>query len=262
MKRICIIAVLLLACTVLASGQGKTPENQNSKQLKPDPQALVAGAVNYLRGETSQAELEMTIHRPDWERRMTIRAWTRGREDSIFWITAPPRDRGNGTLKKGDEMWMFNPKINRVIKLPPSMMSQAWQGSDFSNNDLAKSDNIIDQYTHEIIGTESHEGKTVYRVRSLPKPGAPVIWGMQELEIREDHLLLHQAFFDEDRELVKAVSMEKIESLGGRPYPVKWRMAKADEKDTYTLLDYRSLEFGVAVPERMFSIASLKDPKL
>jgi len=34
------------------------------------------------------------------------------------------------------------------------MMSQSWMGSDFSNNDLAKSDSIIDDYTHKITGTE------------------------------------------------------------------------------------------------------------
>jgi len=148
-----------------------------------------------------------------------------------------------------------------VIKLPPSMMSQSWQGSDFSNNDLAKSDNIIDQYTHEIIGTETRDGKKVYVIRSLPKPGAPVVWGMQKLTIREDNILIRQAFFDEERELVKALTMEEIEKLGGKLYPVVWKMAKADAKDKYTVLDYRSLEFGVEISDRMFSLGSLKNPR-
>ena len=78
----------------------------------------------------------MTIHRPDWQRTMTIKAWTKGQKKSLFFIASPPKDEGNGTLKKGREMWMFNPKVNRVIKVPPSMMSKSWMGSDFSNNDL------------------------------------------------------------------------------------------------------------------------------
>lgn len=245
------IAVLLIFA---AAGYGRISD--------PDPQQIVKGAVNYLRGKTSRAVVEMTIHRPDWERTMTIKAWTQGRENSVFWIAAPPKDRGNGTLKRGDEMWIFNPKVNRVIKLPPSMMSQSWQGSDFSNNDLAKSDNIVDQYTHEIAGTETHQGKTLYVIRSLPKPGAPVVWGMQELKIREDQILIRQAFFDEDRELVKALTMEKIEMLGGRLYPVRWKMEKADQKEEYTMLDYQALEFGVHISGRMFTIASLKNPRL
>ncbi|MCF8029222.1 MAG: outer membrane lipoprotein-sorting protein [Desulfobacteraceae bacterium] len=252
MKRI--FAALAVLMCFAAAGHGRIND--------PDPRELVKGAVNYLRGKTSQAVVEMTIHRPDWQRQMTIKAWTEGRENSIFWIAAPPKDRGNGTLKRGDEMWIFNPKVNRVIKLPPSMMSQSWQGSDFSNNDLAKSDNIVDQYTHEIIDRQTHQGKTVYVIRSLPKPGAPVVWGMQELKIREDHILIRQAFFDEDQELVKALTMEKIEMLGGRLYPVKWKMQKADQKEEYTVLDYQSLEFGLDISDRIFTIASLKNPRL
>lgn len=225
-------------------------------------QALVEGAVNYLRGETSRAVVTMTIQRPDWQRTMTIKVWTQAMENSIFWIASPPKDRGNGTLKRGEEMWIYNPKVNRVIKLPPSMMSQSWQGSDFSNNDLAKSDSIVDQYTHEIVSTETHQGKTVYVIRSLPKPGAPVVWGMQKLKIRQDHILLRQAFFDEDRKLVKALTMERIEMLGGRLYPVKWKMQKAGQKEESTVLDYQTLEFDVDISDRMFTIASLKNARL
>ncbi|OEU53393.1 MAG: hypothetical protein BA872_04040 [Desulfobacterales bacterium C00003060] len=101
-----------------------------------------------------------------WERVMTINAWTKGQKDSLFFIIAPPKDDGNGTLKKGREMWMYNPKVNRVIKLPPSMMSQAWMGSDFSNNDLSKSDSLINDYSHTIVGTETHERKKVVFVFS------------------------------------------------------------------------------------------------
>ena len=256
-------ACLMFACLIAAHIPMQAAGGQNAGgQSLPDPSALVAGAVDHLRGRTSRAEVEMTIHRPGWERKMTINAWTRGQKDSIFWIASPPKDRGNGTLKKDDEMWIFNPKVNRVIKLPPSMMSQSWQGSDFSNNDLAKSDDIIDQYTHEIIGTAAYEGKTVYRIRSLPKPGAPVVWGMQELSIREDHIVLRQAFFDEERQLVKALTMEKLALLGGRLYPVVWRMAKADAREEFTVLDYRELTFGVDVSDRMFSVSSLRNPRL
>ena len=108
-----------------------------------DAQALIDAAVEYYRGSASVATVEMTIHRPAWERAMTIKAWTKGIKNSLFTVVAPPKDEGNSTLKRGTEMWTYNPKVNRVIKLPPSLMSQSWMGSDFSNNDLAKSDTIL-----------------------------------------------------------------------------------------------------------------------
>lgn len=226
-----------------------------------DARAVVEGSFNYMRGKTSVCTLDMTIHRPDWERTITIKAWTKGQNDSIFWIIAPPKDKGNGTLKKKREMWMYNPKVNRVIKIPPSMMSQAWMGSDFSNDDLSKTESLIDDYSHEIIGTETHEGKKVYLIQSMPKQEAPVVWGMQRLKIREDHIFLVQEFYDEDLKLVKALTTLQIQMLGGKLFPRVWKMQKADVKDEYTLLEYKELTFDQDLPDRLFTLSSLKTPR-
>ena len=232
-----------------------------AKTLAFDPQALVQAAIDYYRGKASIATVDMTIQRPSWKRTMTIKAWTKGQRDSIFTITAPPKDKGNGTLKKGREMWTYNPKVNRVIKLPPSMMSQAWMGYDFSNNDLAKSDSIIEEYTHEVIGTETHEGKKVFVIKSMPKPDAPVVWGMQRLKIREDRILLSEEYYDEDLQLVKAMTGFEIQMLGGRLFPKKWKMHKADLENEYTRLNYRELEFKDKdeLPDRLFTLSALRN---
>jgi outer membrane lipoprotein-sorting protein len=223
-----------------------------------DPQALVEESFNYMRGKTSISTVDMTIHRPDWERVVTIKAWTKGEDESIFWIIAPPKDHGNGTLKKKQQMWMYNPKVNRSIKIPPSMMSQAWMGSDFSNDDLSKTDSMIKDYIHTIEGTETHEGKKVYLIKSMPKPEAPVIWGMQKLKIREDRIFLAQEFYDEDLKLVKALTTLQIQMLGGKLFPKVWKMQKADVKDKYTVLEYKELIFDRDLPDRLFTVSSLK----
>lgn len=223
-------------------------------------ETLVRDAVNYYRGNASFSVVDMTIHRPGWERTLTIKAWTRGQKDSLFTIIAPPKDNGNGTLKKGKEMWIFNPRVNRVIKLPPSMMSQSWMGSDFSNNDLAKSDSIINDYTHKITGTEIHDGKKVFVITSIPKPDAPVVWGMQKLRIREDLIFLSQGFYDEDLLLVKAMTGTEIQMIGGKLFPRVWKMQKADREDEYTMLEYRELLFRDHLPGDLFTLSSLKNP--
>ena len=231
---------------------------QETRASALDAQSLVEDSFNYMRDKSSVSEVNMIVHRPDWERKMTIKAWTRGQKDSLFYIEAPPKDRGNGTLKKGREMWMYNPKINRVIKVPPSMMSQSWMGSDFSNNDLAKSDSLLTDYTHTIIGTETHDDLTVHLIKSTPKPEAPVVWGMQRLKIREDLIWLSQEFFDEDLEPVKIMTTLAIQMLGGKLYPKVWRMRKTDEQDKYTELNYTSLTFKSFLPDNLFTLTSLR----
>ncbi len=226
-----------------------------------DAHGIVEASFNYMRGRTSISTVKMTIHRPDWERALTIKAWTKGQSDSIFWIIAPPKDKGNGTLKKRREMWMYNPKVNRVIKIPPSMMSQAWMGSDFSNDDLSKTESIIDDYHHEITGTETHEGKKVYVIKSMPKPEAPVVWGMQRLKIREDHIFLRQEFYDEDVKLVKSLTAYQIQMLSGKLFPRLWKMQKADMEGEYTVLEYMELMFDQDLPDSLFTLSSLRTPR-
>ncbi len=226
-----------------------------------DPAAIVKKTVAYYRGKASVALVDMSIHRTDWQRTLTIKAWTKGQKDSLFYIMAPPKDKGNGTLKKGSEMWTYNPKINRVIKLPPSMMSQAWMGSDFSNNDLAKSDSILEDYTHQLESVQHRKGHRVYVVKSLPKPAAPVVWGMQKLEVRDDLILLKEAFYDEEMQLVKYMTASNIEMMAGKLFPRIWKMQKADAKNEYTQLVYDELEFLDKLPDSLFNLSSLKNPR-
>jgi len=233
-----------------------------SLQARMTAETIVKNAFDYWRGKASVSTINMTIHRPDWDRTMTIKAWTRGESDSLFVITEPAKDRGNGTLKAGKGMWMFNPKINRIIKLPPSMMSQSWQGSDFSNNDLAKSDSLIKDYVHTLEDTKIEQGKNIYFIKSMPKPEAPVIWGMIKLAIREDNILLSETFFDEDLQSVKMMTAWDIQMAGDRLFPLKWKMQKSDTTNEYTLFVYEKIKFKKSLNKNIFSRTHLKNPGL
>jgi len=231
-------------------------------QAQMDAGTIVKNAFEYWRGEASVATAIMTIHRPDWERSVTLKAWTRGESDSLFVIVDPPKDRGNGTLKSGKGMWMYNPKVNRVIKLPPSMMSQGWQGSDFSNNDLSKTDSLIKDYVHTLEETTLDQGKKNYHIKSIPKPDAPVIWGMIILSIRQDNILLREEFFDEEFKSVKILTAWDIKKTGDKLFPMRWKMRKTDVEDEYTQFVYEKIEFKESLSKRIFTRTHLKNPGL
>lgn len=235
----------------------------SSKSQAADGEALVLvqKAFDYWRGLSSYSEFSMTIHRPDFERTMILRGWTKGRSDGLFYVLQPPKDMGNGSLKKGRQMWSYNPKINRAIKLPPSMMSQSWMGSDFSNDDLAKSDSILDDYDHAVVEREMVDGHQVFTVESIAKEDAPVVWGKQILRVRDDFILLSEQFYDEDMELVKEMTAEDLVEFSGRIFPKIWTMRRVDERDRFTRLEYHILEFDIDIEDRLFTLASLKSKK-
>jgi len=173
----------------------------------------------------------------------------------------PAKDAGSATLKVGDDMWIYTPKLSRVIKLPFSMMAQSWMGSDFSYNDLARSDELILHFDNRVVGEEKHEGHAVYVIEALPHPNAPVIWGKERLKIRDDHLLLEEAFFDQDQKPVKTLKATAIGHLGGKLYVTGLRMEKLEEPGHWTDLQYERARFGLDLPESLFTQANLRNPR-
>ena len=228
---------------------------------QPSADAILQRAFDNYRAKNSQSTLSMTIHRPTWERHMGVRAWTRGAGDALVRFTAPAADAGNATLKLGNDTWVYNPKLNQVIKLPASMLSQAWMGSDFSYNDLSKSEDLISQYTHRIVGSEQAGGHTVWSIEADPKPGAPVVWGKVVLKIRDDSVFVEETFYDQDMKPARRMTVDRIASLGGRPYPVVMTMHPLDQPNQWTQVQTSGARFDVSAPAYLFTLSNLQNPR-
>ena len=222
---------------------------------------LIEDVLERTRGLSSYSELAMTVHRPKWERTSALTAWTRGETDSLIRFTAPAREAGNGTLKNGSKMWTYTPKLNRVIRLPSSLMSQSWGGSDFSYNDLSRSDELKTWFEHSLETSETADGHQVYTVTSIPFADAPVVWGKQVLKIRDDIVLLEQTFFDQDLKPLKRMTGHDIQDLGdGRIVAMRMRMHSLEKDDHWTEVVYKNLDFNVEVKDKMFTQFALKNP--
>ena len=227
----------------------------------PDATALIKAAIDYWRDVSSYAVFDMNIHRPDWQRSMSMRVWTRGNKESLVRVTAPSKDAGNGSLLLDNDMWSYNPKINRVIKIPSSMMNQSWMGSDFSNNDLAKADDLIDQYRHTLLATETHNGHKLYVIEAVPNETAPVAWGREVVKVRDDYILIEHAFYDQSNVLVKRLTTTDIRSMGGKMVAARERMSRVDKPGEWTEIVTREARFGVEFPASMFTLGNLRNPR-
>jgi len=227
----------------------------------PSAQDIVRAAIDHWRGLASETVMSMRIHRPDWDRSMTMRAWTKGQDQSLMRVIEPAKDRGNGTLTDGDNMWSYAPKINRVIKIPSSMMGQSWMGSDFSNKDVSRVDDIVDQYDHTMLSTTEQDGITVYEVEAIPHEDAAVVWGREVLLIREDYVVLQHAFYDQDGELVKKLESLEIGEMGGRVIAIRQRMVKADEPEEWTEIAVLSVDYDVELNDSLFTQSNLRNPR-
>jgi len=212
-----------------------------------------------VRGSTSESLITMTIIRPTWKREMSMKSWSKGDDLSIILVTDPARDKGISFLKRNKELWNWQPSINRIIKMPPSMMMQSWMGSDFTNDDLVKESSILNDYTHEFLEEEKIGDRTCYVIKLIPKEDAPVVWGKIISWIdKKDYLQLKTEMYDEEGYLVNTMYGKEIKMLGGKLLPSILEIIPEEEDGHKTQVEYVKLSFDKPINDSFFSTKNLK----
>jgi len=212
-----------------------------------------------LRGKSTIAEMKMTIQRPKWTREMEMKVWAKGEDYSLIYLKSPKREAGTTFLKREKEIWNWVPNIERVVKMPPSMMMQSWMGSDFTNDDLVRSSSILDDYEHELSGETVINEMECFEITLIPKPEAPVVWGMVKMWIsKEDYIQLKVEFYDEDEFLVNKMEMSDIIDTDGRKFPAKMVITPEEEPENKTIIEYINIEFDPEIDESIFTVQNMK----
>lgn len=225
-----------------------------------DATEIVKRADDKMRGEkSSYSEMTMKIERPTWDRTISFKSWGKGTEKSLVYIVAPVKEKGQTFLKLENDMWSWNPQISRMIKLPTSMLSQGWMGSDYTNDDLLNQRSIVVDYTHEIIGEETVSGEQCYKIELIPKKDAPVVWGKIIMWISKKHeITVKNEYYDEDGYLVKSEIGMDFKEMSGRYLPTRFELIPADEDDHKTIITMEKIEFNIPIEDSFFSQQNMK----
>jgi len=223
---------------------------------------IIIKADQKWQGLSQISSMEMTIVRPTWERTIAFKGWTKGRDYSLTLITAPAREKGQTFLKRQNEMWTWNPSINRLIKLPAAMMSQGWMGSDFTNDDILKESSIVVDYTHKIIGKEDINGIMCYKIELTPTEEAAVVWGkiIKWISIDETDQIKNE-YYDEDEMLVKTDIASDIKLMGDRKIPTRIEVIPADKPGNKTIVVITNIKYNVKMDDSFFSQQNMKKLK-
>lgn len=224
-----------------------------------DAKAIVNKANEILRGNSSYAEMTMTIVRPKWERTLRFKSWSKGNDFSLIYISSPAKEKGQVFLKREKDMWNWLPTIERMIKIPPSMMMQSWMGSDLTNDDLVRESSIVDDYEHRLLSTDSVNGYPCYKIELIPHEEAPVVWGRIVTWISQDkNFALKNEYYDEDGYLQNVENLSEIKSVGDRTIPTRFEMVPADKTGHKTILIFNEIKFEIPIKENFFSIQNMK----
>lgn len=221
---------------------------------------IVKKTDDKIRGEQSgYSVISMTVVRPSWQRTVEFRSWSKDDDYALTLITAPAREKGQTFLKRKTEMWSWNPSISRLIKLPPSMMSQGWMGSDYTNDDILRESSVVDDYTHSIEGSETIEGHDCWKVRLKAKEDADVLWGEQLWWIdRKEYISLKAELYDEDGYLVRTERASDLKMMDGRLIPTLVELVPAENEGYKTVLRIVEVKFNIKIEESFFSQQNMK----
>lgn len=224
-----------------------------------DATEIIRKADQKFRGKSSKAEMTMTIVRPTWKRTLKFKTWGKGTDYSLALITYPAKEKGQTFLKLKNEMWTWNPKISRLIKMPPSLMSQGWMGSDYTNDDILKESSIVNDYTHKILGSEKIDGVDCWKIELIPKEDAVVIWGKLIKWISKgEYNQMKSEYYDEDNYLIKTDISSNVKLLGNKKIPTHIEIIPSDKPNHKTLIDINSMTFDIPISNNFFTQQNMK----
>ena len=249
----------LAACLAGLVGVGMAPAQGRAESITSEGRDILDRVEKLLWGTTVQGDYEMTVTTPRWQRTLTLKVWMDRPRRSFIRIVAPAKEAGIGSLRIGSEMWNYLPSVERIIKIPPSMMLQPWMGSDFTNDDLVKESSILDDYRHQVLGTRQADGGELVQVEAVPKPEAAVVWGRIVYTVRRaDFMPIRQEFFSERGERVRVLSFSDVRRVGGRLLPTRWDMRPDAKPGNVTTIVLKDAVFNQPLEDEVFSQRNLQ----
>lgn len=242
-----ILLILLLALTFSAN------------LIAEDVIKIIEKAEDSFKGESSSGRFTMHVVTPDYERTMVMNSWWVGNEKALIIIESPAKDKGNKTLKIGNEMWNYLKNTEKTMKIPPSMMLNSWNGSDLTNDDLVRESKLTRDYDIKLLHDEKIAGEDCWKIELVPKPEAPVVWDRLYYWVRKsDYLPALIQYYSEKGKLIRTMKFSDYGIMGGRKIPKKWTIISNTKENQYTEFIYNDVKFDVKIPDWIFSFRELE----
>ncbi len=243
---------LLALLTFVLALPAQTARSQTAEQI-------IAKAEDLVKGTSCKGSFTMTVVSPSYTRTVKMDSWWVGNEKALIVVRYPKKEEGNKTLKIGNELWTYLKNTETTIKLPPSMMLQSWNGSDFTNDDLVRESNLSKDYRQTVLRHDTIHGERCWVIELVPRPDAPVVWGKILYAVRQsDNLPAWQDYYDERGALMRRMEYGDYRIMGGRKIPATWAMLNTTKDGHRTALQINSIQFDIPISDRMFSYRELE----
>lgn len=256
-----IVSIGLLALSTQLNGQKQEIISTKKNTTKNKKTGSSITAENLLeevdslyRLQKSYSRLTMEIKTPEWTRKIDLEAWSLKEEYTLLRLLSPKKDKGISTLRIKKDMWNYFPKIDKQMKIPPSMMMGDWMGSDFTNDDLVKQTYLKESYSVSLTTDKKN-----HLLLLKPHKETATVWGKIEIVIdKETRIPKEQRYYDEKNQLIRTMQFLDVTNFGNKKLPAKLVMIPHKKPNHQTTITYQSIDFSVDIKESFFSFRNLK----
>ena len=225
--------------------------------LANEAQAIIKKLEKNLRGDYMYSTMSMIVTSKRGKRTVKIESWSEGNDKSFIKILYPKKDKGITFLKIDNQMWQYIPKIERTIKIPPSMMLQSWMGSDFTNDDMVKESSLEEDYSAKLLSKSGNSAT----LELIPKPDAAVVWGKIIIDVDlKNAVPVKETFYDDLMQKVRIMTFSKIEQHGSHRIPMIMELKPLDsnKKKNRTKVIFEKVNFDTKIDPSYFTKQALK----
>ncbi len=230
--------------------------------VQPSLTDVLSELDQLYRSDNSHSRVSMHIVTEHWERTLVMDTWSEGTDRTFIRILSPARQAGSATLRIGSEMWNYLPNTNSTVRIPPSMMTGSWMGSDITNNDIVKEITYSDDYTAEFVAAP--EGADLSRtdllyLKLIPKQSTAVVWAYILCTASTDPILpVREEYYDQHDNLIKTVIFSEVRETCGRTIPTVMQVVPADKPGQSTTVIWLNTTFDQGVDEHIFTLDNLQ----
>lgn len=244
MKKLALIFVFLLSSALYA--------------VEPSGKEILEKIDKNYDAKNRVAVSKMIIKGRRGTRTLKAKSWGEGTEKTFTEYLAPAREKGTKMLKLKDELWIWSPSSDRIIKIAGHMLRQSMMGSDVSYEDFMEDPKLSNNYNVRVEGTGTINKRSCYILKLTAKT-AKVTYHSRKLWVdKERYLPLKEELFAKSGKLLKKFTIEEVFKVGDRWYPKKMTFKDVLKKGDGTQIIIDSIEFDIKIPKYLFSKASLR----
>lgn len=247
----------LLAATLMTLATLLLPPPFAAQEPLPSLDEVISHLDELYRYESSHAVMTMTVVRERGTRELTLESWSRGEDEALIVIRSPAREAGTATLRTEEGLWNYAPRADRLIRIPTGLLSDAWMGSHFSNDDLMRDTSYDEDYTSE-LSWATRDGQRYLQVTMTPRPDAPVVYTRVVFLLTPEEWVPHLAEYYDEGRLMRTMRFEDVRTIAGKRLPMRMILQPENRPGERTEMRYDSLEFDIRVDPDLFTARGLR----